>query len=519
MAGIVSRLGVPVRTEGTIASLCESFDNDGAMAVIAEEALDTESAEALLTCLRNQPSWSDFPLILLTSAAAIARPGRSVAEMIRNEGNVTLLERPLHPVTLLSAIESALRARRRQYEAREYLLERERAEEKVRQSQKMDAVGQLAGGVAHEVNNMMTAVIGFGEIALRRPDVPAKVREDIAEMVRAGRRAATITQQLLAFSRQQHRRPEVVDLNRTASELLALLQRLLGAGVELRTEFPDPPVHILADRNQVDQVLINLAVNARDAMPGGGTVRIGAERVLLDVDFGRAHGLSTLRTGPYVLVTVTDHGTGMDAATRERVFEPFFTTKPTGRGTGLGLSTVYGIVKQSDGYIWIYSEEGIGTTVKLYFPEVTESGLTWREESKQEARGGVEVILVVEDEDVVRRLARTVLEDQGYTVLEAEDGLAALELLHKRGGEVNLVLCDTVMPRMNGREFVHRAHQVYPHLPVLFMSGYASRDVADRGLLASESPFLQKPFSPERLARRVRELLDSAAQRGKPTGG
>ncbi|MGH7659100.1 MAG: response regulator, partial [Gemmatimonadales bacterium] len=321
-------------------------------------------------------------------------------------------------------------------------------------------------------------------------------------------RAAAITQQLLAFSRQQIRKRTVIDVREAIADVAPLMRRLLGEAVELDFQVSGDAGRILADRNQLDQVLINLAVNARDAMPAGGTLSLAAEVVHLDADFGRTHGLSTLRTGPYTQITVSDDGTGMDSATRERAFEPFFSTKPTGKGTGLGLSTVYGIVKQSDGYIWLHSEPGSGTTVRIHLPAVADEVTRSTAESPA-VRGGRETILVVEDEEVVRRLAASVLEVQGYNVLMAEDGQEGLEVLHESASRVDLVLCDTVMPRLNGREFARRAHELYPSLPVLFMSGYASQDVADRGLLEREASFLQKPFSPDALTRYVRDLLDS----------
>jgi signal transduction histidine kinase len=490
----------------SIEVLCTNLSEAGA-AILADEVLVPHSLQCLSDALRTQPSWSDMPLVVLTSPLGVARSIQQQVELLRSQANVTLLERPVHPVTLITALDSAIRGRRRQYQVRDYLVERERAEERVRQSQKMDAVGQLAGGVAHEVNNMMTAVIGFGEMVLSRLSLGDAIRSDVEEMVKAGNRAAMVTQQLLAFSRQQLRQPQILQIERVISDLATLLRRLLGADLVLALELPDPLGAIKADRNQLEQLLVNLTVNGRDAMQSGGTLTIAGSEVELDQTFARDHGLETFRPGGFILLEVRDTGHGMEQAVCDRAFEPFFTTKPVGKGTGLGLSTVYGIVKQSEGYVWLYSEVGHGTTVKIYLPVVNEAGKPDKLRLPG-VRHGNETVLVAEDERVVRRLVKVALEEQGYHVVEASDGEEALRILMQEGDRIDALLADTVMPRMGGRELARQARLRFPALPVLFMSGYAGNDVEDRGLLEPGVPFVQKPFSTDVLAQRVRTMLD-----------
>ena len=504
---ILHHMGRGVLVEPSIAAVCARMQLGGGAAILAEETLTPEATKCLTDAIRQQPSWSDFPLVLLTTSLAFDRPVNWAIASLCSQANVTMLERPVHPVTLVTAVDSAIRARRRQYQVRDYLIEREKGEERVRQSQKMDAVGQLAGGVAHEVNNMMTAVIGFGELVMGRLPPGDPVRADVAEMVKAGERAARITQQLLAFSRKQIRQPKVLDFGRLIRDLSTLLRRLLGADLELRLDLPEGPSSVKADRNQIEQMLVNLTVNARDAMDPGGVFTLNVSHEFLDVAFGREHGLTTFRPGPFLLLRASDNGHGMEDAVRERAFDPFFTTKPVGKGTGLGLSTVYGIVKQSDGFIWLLSEAGHGTTVMVYLPVVQQLRVSEVAEVAP-VRHGNEALLVVEDEEVVRRLVKVVLEEHGYTVLEATNGAEALQLLTSGNAQVDALITDTVMPQMNGRELARNVRLRFPDLPVLFMSGYGGDDITDRGLLEPGVPFVQKPFSPDVLAERVRALLD-----------
>jgi PAS domain S-box-containing protein len=393
-----------------------------------------------------------------------------------------------------------------------------RAAEHLRQAQRLEAVGSLAGGVAHEVNNMMTAVIGFGGFVLKGLASDHPLRSDVNEMVKAATRAAGITKQLLAFTRQQVLQPSVLDLNAVVSNVSRMMGSLLGADIDLVTDL-DPSVGpIRADANQLEQVIVNLALNARHAMPSGGRLRLQTSSVQIDGQYLARHPGVALTQGPYVALSVTDNGVGMDSATRARAFEPFFTTKPVGEGTGLGLSMAYGIIKQSDGYIWLYSEPGRGTTVKVYLPVVTQP-LEQMGEQREMPRGQGETILVVEDEEAVRTLARRCLEEAGYRVMEAAAGREGLELVTTRDGQVDLVLCDVILPEMTGHELGRFLEAIRPELPILYMSGYPGLEVVKRGLIPREAPFLEKPFSPESLATAVRGLLDHRAQLHFQGGG
>ncbi len=395
--------------------------------------------------------------------------------------------------------------------------ERKRMDEQLRRAERMQAAGQLAGGVAHEVNNMMTGVIGFSSFLLRslEPDDPR--RADVDEIMKAGNRAADITRQLLAFTRQQFRRPEVFEVNQVIVGVERMLRRSLSDDHELVLRLREGAGRVRMDRGQLEQVLVNLVLNARDATEGSGLVSIETDRVLIDSDYFRRHELVTVPSGPYVLLAVSDTGRGMTPDVQARMFEPFFTTKPVGRGTGLGLSTVYGIVKQSDGFIWAYSEPGRGTTFKIYLPQASPIVPPPRLPLTTEVlQGGGETILVVEDEEMVRGLAVRCLTDQGYRVVEARTSGEALAYVEGNPGGVDLVLSDVVMPIMGGRELSHRLMRVAPSLPVLFMSGYTGEDVVQRGLLDAGAPFEQKPFCPEGLARKVREMLDARAVSGAP---
>ena len=503
---MLARLELTARPQASISELCAEIDNGVGMVILAEEALTQESAQRLLETIAAQPSWSDLPVLVLTTAAAIARPSQPVLEALRQRANVTLVERPVHPLTLLSSVQSALRARRRQYDVRDYLADRERSVERVRQAQKMEAVGKLAGGVAHEVNNMMTAVIGFAEFALNELDGAHPVRPDIEEVIKAGTRAAAVTQQLLAFSRRQPHQPTRLHLQQVVPELSKLLSRLLGAEHELDLQIQGDLPPVLADRNQLEQVLVNLALNARDAMRPGGTLRLRGDVVEVEDGAGMRPAVD-VRSGRYVRLTVSDNGHGMTAEASEHAFEPFYTTKPLGQGTGLGLSTVYGIVKQADGYVWIDSAVGAGTTVTVDLPAVPEAAPV-REEASPALTRGRETVLVVEDEPVVRRLARRTLAEQGYTVLEAADGQQALREIERVGRHIHLILSDLVMPGMSGRELAQEVGRRYPSIPILFMSGYIGEDVRSRGLLEGSAAFVQKPFTAELLGRRVRAVLD-----------
>jgi two-component system cell cycle sensor histidine kinase/response regulator CckA len=390
------------------------------------------------------------------------------------------------------------------------ITQQKRLEEQLRQAQKMEAVGRLAGGVAHDFNNLLTVINGYSELVFASLPADHPSRLMSAEIRSAGERGANLTRQLLAFSRQQVLHPKLIDLNALLSDLAMLLRRLIGADIEL-SFVPEPTLgRVRVDPAQFEQAIINLAVNARDAMPDGGRLSIEICNVELGDDYARAH--ADVRPGSYVLIEVADSGHGMDDVVRSRIFEPFFTTKPAGKGTGLGLAMVYGVVKQSGGHLDVHSEQGRGTTFRLYLPRAVETPAAVEPAARASGVGsGSETILVVEDENAVRALARHILESHGYTVLEACDGQEALELVQRHHGRIHLLVTDLVMPRMGGRRLAELILQSMPEAPprVLFISGYTSDAELTGGLLGPGLSFLQKPFGPTHLARRVRELLDA----------
>jgi signal transduction histidine kinase/ActR/RegA family two-component response regulator len=392
---------------------------------------------------------------------------------------------------------------------------RRRVEQHLRQVQQMEAVGRLAGGMAHEANNQMSVVLSAATFVLKRADLPEQVRSDVQMMRRAAERTAAVTAQLLAFGRRQILRPRVVDLNGVIHDFSPVLQRTVGEETSLILRTHPGNSYVKADRGQIEQVLLNLTLNARDAMPNGGELTFETQPVILDQAYSSFKADVTVRPGPYVLLTVSDTGQGMDRATLDRIFEPFFTTKDVGRGTGLGLSTVYGIVKQSEGYVWAYSEPGQGSAFKIYLPAVEAAvpEATGEASVPVGARAG-EVVLVVEDEEPVRTMIGRLLESEGYKVLQAEDGRNALDLLEQGTESADLVITDVAMPRMNGRELASKLKAAQPNLPVLFISGYTDDEMVRRGLIEPSTPFLSKPFTPEVLAAKVRQLLDQAVVQG-----
>jgi two-component system, cell cycle sensor histidine kinase and response regulator CckA len=392
--------------------------------------------------------------------------------------------------------------------------ERKRVDEHLRRAERMQAAGKLAGGVAHEVNNMMTGVIGFSEFLLRSLEEGDERRADVEEIIRAGTRAADVTRQLLAFTRQQFLQPQILDVNVVVAEMEKLLRRSLGEGHVLELKLSNQAGRLRADRGQLEQVLINLIINARDAMAGHGRVTIETGMAVWDEAYAQRHGGVDLPLGSYVMLAVSDTGCGMSAEILERIFEPFFTTKPVGQGTGLGLSTVYGIIKQSGGYVWVYSEVDEGSVFKIYLPAATQAeGELANAPIVEMPADGSETILVIEDEDIVRNLACRGLKDHGYAVIEARNGVEALGYMKQHPGSVDLVITDVVMPEMGGRELARNLVKSEPDLPVLFMSGYTGDDVVHRGLLDPGAPFQQKPFTPNGLATKVRAMLDQRQSR------
>jgi len=393
--------------------------------------------------------------------------------------------------------------------------ERKRVEEHLRRAERMQAAGKLAGGVAHEVNNMMTGVIGFSEFVLRTFETEDPRREDMEEVIRAAGRAADVTRQLLAFTRQQYLQPQSIEINAVVSDMEKMLRRSLGEDKQLELRLSPGLGQIRADRGQLEQVLINLVLNARDALTDHGRVTIETGSAEWDASYAERHGGVEIPLGRYIMLAVSDNGCGMEPDVLARIFEPFYTTKEVGQGTGLGLSTVYGIVKQSGGFIWVYSEPTQGTVFKVYLPEAAtlQPGDADLKLSREvAAKHGVETILVVEDEDIVRTLAIRGLRDHGYTVVEAGNGVEALGYLKRYPASTDLVICDVVMPEMGGREFGQRVALLEPELPILFMSGYTGEDVVQRGLLDPGAPFQQKPFTPGTLATKVRAMLDQRPQ-------
>jgi PAS domain S-box-containing protein len=387
--------------------------------------------------------------------------------------------------------------------------ERRTLEEQLRQAQKMEAVGKLAGGIAHDFNNLLTAIMGYAELVLGTLGADDARRPDMEEIRRAADRAATLTRQLLAFSRRQVLQPKLLDLHQLVRDVERLLGRLIGEDITIVTLTDDDLGLVRADPGQLEQVLVNLAVNARDAMPGGGKLTIETRNVVLSPEYAASHSL--VEPGPYVLLAVTDDGAGMDEATMSRIFEPFFTTKAPGRGTGLGLSMVYGTVKQSGGSIWVYSEVGQGTSFKIYLPAMPGQAQAHEPRPAPAIAGGCETILLVEDEPAVRALAERVLAEGGYSLLVAADGRDALEVAARHDGAVDLLVTDVVMPGMGGRELAQRLDQLRPETRVLYITGYTEDTVVRHGLLHSGLAYLEKPFRPERLLAKVRQVLDRPA--------
>jgi signal transduction histidine kinase/CheY-like chemotaxis protein len=386
--------------------------------------------------------------------------------------------------------------------------ERQRLEAQVRQAQKMDAIGQLAGGVAHDFNNLLTAIIGFTELTLSQLEPDHATRPDVQEILHAGRSAATLTRQLLAFSRKQMLQPQILDLNALINRMETLLRRTIGDHVQLVTRFDAHLARVNADPGQIEQVMMNLVINARDAMPGGGFLTIETATVRIDTGYAERQPGSPL--GTYVMIAISDTGVGMDEVTRGRLFEPFFTTKEQGKGTGLGLATVYGIIKQSGGFVSVYSEVGRGTTFKVYLPEAEHVQDHSPLAQATASAGGTETILLVEDRQEVRAVARTTLARRGYTVLEADRGDVALALAKRHDAPIHLLLTDVVMPGMSGRELARQLLLQRRSTRVLYMSGYTDQSIVHHGVLEADIAFIQKPFSPDALLLKVRETLDAA---------
>ena len=383
------------------------------------------------------------------------------------------------------------------------------AENRLQQAQRLEAVGQLAGGIAHEINNMMTVILGLAEFMNRSGPLSSTQQHDLTEIGKAADRGADMARQLLAFTRRQILQPKLLDLNATLARMGRLISQLLGADRRVSLHLSPDAGLVYADEGQLEQVLLNLSLNARDAMEAGGQFTLASARERLDEEFAAAHPGIEIRSGDYVRITVTDTGTGMDPETLERIFEPFFTTKAVGEGSGLGLATVYGIIKQSNGYIWADSTPGGGTSFRIYLPQASGSlDLPDLPDQPGGLERGTETILVVDDEPMVRALARRVLEMYGYAVREAESGEAAMrEISADTDDRIALAVVDVVMPGMNGRELGERLRKARPRLPLVYISGYTGDELNRRRLLDRSVPFLQKPFHPDELVEQVQELL------------
>jgi signal transduction histidine kinase len=502
-------------------------------AVITDDALARLDIQKLREAIERQPPWSDFPFVLLARRGETREGSRSVEALL----NLTVLERPLHPANLISAVRSAMRGRERQRLAADYLAERESAEARLReladtleqkvaertrdlaaantrltaeiaereraesrliQAQKMEAVGQLTGGIAHDFNNLLTAIIGSLDLLLRRTD-EEKVARLARNALQAAERGATLTAQLLAFSRRQRLSPTPVDPNHVVTGMADLLGRAIGTHISIDMALAEDLWRALADPTQLEVMILNLVINARDAMPAGGRIRIETRNVQ-EVPPALA---AELNPGEYVALAVSDTGTGMPPDVLARAFEPFFTTKVQGKGTGLGLSQLYGFARQSGGTVRIESEPGDGTIVTIYLPRTREmvaaaSAPVPELRSKSRAR-----ILIVDDDEGVRNVAAAIVEELGFTVLTAPGATAALGLLAEK--EVELVITDIVMPEMTGLELAKEVRRNWPKLPVLFASGYA--DVQTFGAELSEATVLKKPFRIAEVAARIRDML------------
>ncbi len=516
---------------GNLIDLCEALNEGAGLLIVAAEALRGVDLEPLLEYLHQQPAWSDLPIVLMTHHGGSEQNGSSHLSGLL--GNVTFLERPFHPVTLISLVSTALRGRRRQYEARDRLLDlsaselrlqrtlesleqqvEERTaqlrsnEEALRQSQKMEAVGQLTGGIAHDFNNMLTGIIGSLEL-LRRRIARGKL-DDLDGLIDLGvtsaNRAAGLTHRLLAFSRRQSLDPKPVEINQLVSSMGELLQRSINESISLQMRLSDSLWTAEADPNQLESALLNLVINARDAMPSGGNLTVETTNRHLDSVFTAAYG--TLSPGDYVELSVSDNGCGIPESVMGRVFDPFFTTKPIGQGTGLGLSMIYGFARQSRGHVTLHSEVGTGTTVSLFLPrfvgEVVADAVV-NPAMLPFANDG-ETVLIVEDDPAVRVLVSAVLKELGYAFVEAGDATTAVPIIESEQ-RIDLLISDVGLPGMNGRQLAEIGRQIRPDLKVLFITGYAEHAAVRGGFLDPGMQLITKPFTFDLLTAKVREMI------------
>ncbi|WP_236192903.1 ATP-binding protein [Pseudomonas glycinae] len=516
-----------------LATLCAELEPGAGLLLIAAEALRGPELESLLSYLDQQPAWSDLPIVLLTHHGGSGQgPSSQLSKLL---GNVTFLERPFHPVTLVSLISTAMRGRRRQYEARDRLIDLSNSErrlqstletleqqveertaqlrhneEALRQSQKMEAVGQLTGGIAHDFNNMLTGIIGSLELLRRRL---ARGRlDDLDSLIDLGvtsaNRAAGLTHRLLAFSRRQSLDSKAVQMNDLVQSMGELLQRSLNESIQLDMRLHKELWVAEADPNQLESALLNLVINARDAMPDGGNLVVETGNQVLERDFTDAY--SNLEPGDYVVLRVTDNGCGMPESVINRAFDPFFTTKPIGQGTGLGLSMIYGFSKQSGGHVSIDSKIDEGTTVRLYLPRFKGESLPHTPVHAEQAPDAMEgeTVLIVEDDPAVRVLVSAVLSELGYGFVEASDADGAVPILDSEQ-RIDLLISDVGLPGMNGRQLAEIGRQYRPDLKVLFITGYAEHAAVRGGFLDSGMQMITKPFTFDLLTAKVREMIKS----------
>ncbi len=516
---------------GNLTALCEALEQGAGMLLIAAEALRGVDLQPLLEYLHEQPAWSDLPIVLMTHHGGSEQNGSSHLSGLL--GNVTFLERPFHPVTLISLVSAALRGRRRQYDARDRLIDLSESElrlqrtletleqqveertaqlrsneEALRQSQKMEAVGQLTGGIAHDFNNMLTGIIGSLELLRRR--VSRGKLDDLDSLIDLGvtsaNRAAGLTHRLLAFSRRQSLDPKPVEINQLVTSMGELLQRSIDESISLDMRLADTLWTAEADPNQLESALLNLVINARDAMPNGGRLTVETTNRHLDSVFTAAYG--TLLPGDYVELSVSDNGCGIPESVIGRVFDPFFTTKPIGQGTGLGLSMIYGFARQSHGHVIIHSEVNKGTTVSLFLPRFigeTVAAAAVNPALLPFANPG-ETVLIVEDDPAVRVLVSAVLKELGYGFVEAGDASAAVPIIES-DQRIDLLISDVGLPGMNGRQLAEIRRQLRPELKVLFITGYAEHAAVRGGFLDPGMQLITKPFTFDLLTAKVREMI------------